>query len=277
MSTRSLKLLFTLCLAIFTMSFAAAQDIIILKDGKRIEAKIIEVSDYEIRYNEWDDPNGIVFTVDRAMIKEIRYSFGRRETQEDPEENTLYYFEDRINNLKINFTALGGATTVLLYERGLSPHSGIEGYIKLNGVGFNNDNEKSGFGLGAGYKVKIGSLFKKDSYRPKHYLAGWYFKPGIGFNAVNADRGQYESYNYVHFGFDIGHQWVFRNSISLDMFMGFHYYGGSFDERGSGDIFFEDDFADGNIAGADNVAWMYGIRVGFVFGSEDDKKKKRRR
>lgn len=273
MKIRLLRALVSLCMITLAATFASAQDIIILKDGKRIEAKIIEVSDFQIRYNEWDDPNGIIFTVDRAMIKEIRYSFGRRETQEDPEENTLYYLDDRVNSIKINFTALGGATTILLYERGITPHSGFEGYIKLNGVGFNNDDEKSGFGLGAGYKVKIGSLFKKDSYRPKHYLAGWYFKPGIGFNSVKTDFGQYEKYNYFHFGFDVGHQWVFRNSISLDMFMGFHYYGGSFDERFMGDIFFEDDFSDGNIAGADNVAWMYGIRVGFVFGSHDEKKK----
>lgn len=261
-------------LFLFFAAFRAkAQDIIILKDGKRIEAKIIEVSDYEIKYNEYRDPNGILFTLDRSMIKEIRYEFGRRETQEDPEVNALYYVDDRKNNIKFNFTALGGASTILLYEGGLNPYSSLEGYLKINGLGFNNDNGRSGIGLGIGYKLKIGSVFKKNSYRPKHYLAGWYFKPGIGFNAVKADEGQYEKYNYFHFGFDIGHQWVFHNTISLDIFMGFHYYGGSFDDRFSGDIFFEDDFAEGNISGVNNIATMYGIRVGFVFNTKKNRKK----
>lgn len=250
-----------------------SQDIIILKDGKRIEAKILEVNDYEIRYNEFDDPNGIIFTIDRAMIKEIRYSFGRREKQENPEENALYYIDDKKDILKFNFTALADATTVLLYERGLQPFSSFEAAVKINGLGFNNDNEKSGFGLSAGYKVKIGSLFHKNqSFRPKHYLQGGYFKPGIGFNTVKAEYGQYEKYSYVNFGFDIGHQWVFRNIFSLDLYFGLHYYGGNFDERGSGDVFFEDDFTDGDLTGIDNFAWAYGIRLGFLFGTEERKR-----
>lgn len=263
-----------ICLAICLVPvLVQGQDVIILKDGKRINAKIIEVDDYEIRYNEWKDQGGIIFTIDRARIREIRYEFGRREQEETPGEEAVYYIDDKKAAIELNFTALSSSTLILQYEHGLSPNSSLEGAIKFNGVGFNNDDGKSGVGLALGYKVKIGSVFNRnDSYRPKHYLAGWYFKPGIGFNSVTTDSGEYTKYSYLHLGFDLGHQWVFRNSITLDLFIGWHYYGGDFDERVPGnDFFFEDEIRDGNLFGTNNSAAAIGINIGVPFGTRPDK------
>ena len=106
--TTKLELLTILCTLIATLwaTSGKAQDVIILKTGERIEAKIIEISDVAIKYREFIDPDGIIFTMARGKIREIRYETGRRE-QEVPEElQEAYYVDDAKNAVKLNFTGL---------------------------------------------------------------------------------------------------------------------------------------------------------------------------
>lgn len=277
-----LKSILVLFIVLITALFVdvSAQDVIILKTGDKVEAKIIEINDVEVKYREYNDPDGIIFTMSRGKIREIRYETGRREKEEPEGLDEAYYVDDGKQSVKVNFIALANATTILLYEYGLNPGSSLEAALKINGLGFNNDEEKSGFGLDVGYKVKMGSLFRKrNTYRPKHFLAGGYFKPVLGFNHVNFDDGyQYEKYTYVHFGFDIGIQWILRNAIALDLFMGWHYYGGNFDDKYSGDTGSGGEISDGNLYGGENSAFSFGMNIGGVFGKNrpDTKKKKRR-
>jgi len=257
----------------------AAQDVIILKTGDKVEAKIIEINDVEVKYREYNDPDGIIFTMSRGKIREIRYETGRREKEEPEELDEAYYVDDGKQAVKLNFIALANSTTILLYEYGLNPGSSLEAALKINGLGFNNDEGSSGFGLDFGYKVKMGSLFRKrNTYRPKHFLAGGYFKPVLGFNHVKFDDNYYyNKYTYVHFGFDIGVQWVLRNAIALDIFLGWHYYGGNFEERGTGDVGSGGEISDGNLYGAENAAFSFGMNIGGVFGKGAPPKKKGRR
>jgi hypothetical protein len=254
-----------------------AQDIIITKDKKKIEARIVEINKMEVKYFEYDDPNELIFTMDRALISEIRYEFGRKEKEVNPELNEVYYMEDNPNNLKINFTAIADAVTILTYERSVSPASAYELSLKISGVGVNNETKKSGFGIAGAYKLKIGNLIKKNgSYRPKHLLAGTYFRPNLGINYTKIDENYYydpNKYLYMNFGLDIGHQWIIQNTISLDFYFGFHYYGGSFDyDAGNDDPYREPYISDGDIFGYNNTATSAGFRVGFLF----DGKKERR-
>ncbi|RLD18526.1 MAG: hypothetical protein DRI69_10195 [Bacteroidetes bacterium] len=276
---KPILVIFTIAITVCFMD-VSAQDVIILKTGKKVEAKIIEINDVEVKYREYNDPDGIIFTMSRGKIREIRYETGRREKEVPEEMDEAYYVDDGKQAIKLNFFALAGATTILLYEYGLNPGSSLEAALKINGLGFNNDEGKSGFGIDIGYKVKMGSLFRKrDSYRPKHFLAGGYFKPVLGFNHVNFDDGySYNKYTYVHFGFDFGVQWILRNAVALDLFLGWHYYGGSFDDKYSGDTGSGGDISDGNLFGASNSAVSLGMNIGGVFGkSRPDKKKKGRR
>jgi len=265
-----------LILALMSVGFLTtqAQDVIILKTGEKLEVKIIEVNDVEIKYREYRDPDGIIFTMSRGKIREVRYEMGRREKEEGPGFDPAFYVDDRLNNIKINFLAIGNGHTILAYERGLSPRSGFEVQLKLNGLGFENDYGKAGFGLDAGYKMKIGSLFKKrDEYRPKHILEGGYFRPVLGFNYASYDEGQYTNYTYAHFGLDFGTQWILSNIISLELFTGWHYYGGNFKDRYMGDIYY-DFWEDGNLSSvSNNSAIAFGFNVGILFGKAKPEKK----
>lgn len=251
-----------------------AQDVITLRTGEKIDAEIIEVNDLEIKYREYSDPDGIIFTMSRGKIREIRYETGRREKEEGPGVDPAFYIDDHVNNIKVNFLGLGGGHTILTYERGLSPKNSVEAQLKISGLGFQNESGKSGIGLDVGYKLKLGSLYKKrDEYRPKHLLEGSYFRPVLGFNSASYDEGQYRRYTYAHFGLDIGVQWILSNIVSLDLFTGWHYFGGSFKQRYMGDIYYQD-WWDGNLgAVTNNSAMAFGLNVGILFGkAEMDKK-----
>lgn len=69
------KTLFIIILCVFS-SLIWAQDLIITKDAKRIEAKILEVSKSEIKYKDWSYTEGPTFVLDTREITSVVYSNG---------------------------------------------------------------------------------------------------------------------------------------------------------------------------------------------------------
>ena len=59
--------------ACFAALMAAGQDIITLRDGKKIEATVTEVSDEAIKYKRHDYPTGPTYTLPRATVEKIIY------------------------------------------------------------------------------------------------------------------------------------------------------------------------------------------------------------
>lgn len=278
------KLLLTFLLMGLYGSAAYTQDIIIKKDGEKVKAKIVEINDTQIKYYEFRDINNLLFTMDRALIKEIKFETGTKYKEEQPGSSDLYYLEDRINNLKVNFPALGGGHLVLTFERAIDPGSSWEGTFKLYGLGSDDFRDRSGFGLYGGYKLKFGNIFKKSNeYRPRHLLHGGYFRPVLGYSYSKATFSDIsnrlsETDSYIHFGIEIGKQWILRNTISIDLYAGFHYFGGSFTTNDpNADIFRRAaDIEDADIAGGDNRAISFGWRVGGLFGKRSIGKDKKR-
>ncbi len=73
-----MKKLIVLCVgAIVATCSLFAQDIIVTKDAKKIEATILEVSKSEIKYKEIDNPNGPTFMLETDEISSIIYSNGK--------------------------------------------------------------------------------------------------------------------------------------------------------------------------------------------------------
>lgn len=82
-----MKKIFTICTCIMmaTMSIIA-QDIIVTKDAKKIEAKILEVSKTEIKYKEQNNLDGPTFILETTEISSIIYSNGNVEVYQQPSE-----------------------------------------------------------------------------------------------------------------------------------------------------------------------------------------------
>lgn len=72
-----MKKLFFLLTALVASVCAFAQDVIVTKDAKKIEAKIIEVSKSEIKYKEFDYQDGPTFILSTDEIATITYGNGK--------------------------------------------------------------------------------------------------------------------------------------------------------------------------------------------------------
>ena len=56
--------------------FCFAQDIIVTTDARRIEAKVLEVSESEVKYKETDNLEGPTFIISTNNISSIVYANG---------------------------------------------------------------------------------------------------------------------------------------------------------------------------------------------------------
>ncbi len=274
------KLLFA-ALFILNLGFNYAQDVVIKKDGTKMNVIIKEVNDKTIKYVEPKDPNGIIFTIDKALVKEVKFSYGKQMQVKNPETNTTYYADDKINNFTLNFIAISGNTLGLGYERAIKPGQSFFAEAKIYGAGIKTSDEKSrsGFGLDVAYRLKIKSLFNANDYRPKHLLHGSYFSPVLGFstgtfeyiNGYNNDNlhNKYK-HSIVHFGIQYGKEWILQNTMSIDASIGFHYYGGNAEQNEKA---FEP-VRMGNMIGNQNKLFAFNLRIGLLAGKKGLSKKK---
>lgn len=72
-----MKKLFTLFAALTVFAWAFAGDIIVTRDAKKIDAKILEVSKSEIKYKEIDNLDGPTFILEISEISSVIYSNGK--------------------------------------------------------------------------------------------------------------------------------------------------------------------------------------------------------
>ena len=278
MKTNRLKNVFTFLLLSLAI-FSFGQDKIIKKNGEKLKVIVKEVGDKEIKYVMYDDPNGVLFTIPKALVRNVEFSYGQKMKMENTAASEDYYLDDKINNFTLNFSALGGNTLALGYERAIKPGQSVFTELKFYGAGIKTLDEKSrsGFGIDLAYRLKLKELFDGDSYRPRHILHGSYFSPVIGYSGgkyVGANWDGTTSYtnkhSIAHFGLQAGKQWIIQNTISLDLSAGFHYYTGSFTRDGNSDNYIGFIRA-GNMSGADNKLFSFNIRVGFLTGKKKKK------
>ena len=258
----------------FFINSVHSQDIITQKNGDEMEVKVTELSDDYVKFYYLEDPEKVEVKMNRSLIRTIEFEYGRKEVEVQPGLDESYYVDDHQNNILLNFTGIPSKTTMLSYEKSISPFASFGGGVKIHGVGAGGSwYEKSGFGVEANYKVKTGSVFKKDDYRPNHLLQGFYVRPNLGFTTAKFDyypdssTDDYEEYSYLHGGFDIGKEWVFNNVLSLDIYTGINFFGGDYTDincetcSDDGPTYIED----GNMVGGDNTALRYGVQLGFTF------------
>lgn len=86
-----MKKFFLLTVVAMTAICAFSQDLIVTRDGRRIDAKITEVSSSEIRYLEWDNQSGPVFVLRTDELNTIIYQNGTVKTFEHAANPTPTY------------------------------------------------------------------------------------------------------------------------------------------------------------------------------------------
>ena len=99
--TMTQKLLTCVC-AVLTAMVSFAQDVIVTKDAKKIDAKIIEVFADEIKYKEFDYQEGPTFVLEIADINTVIYSNGKIVIYNQSAENKKDYKPEIQSNLTID-------------------------------------------------------------------------------------------------------------------------------------------------------------------------------
>ena len=280
-----MKTLFNITLLSLAMIFIGtlnAQDTIKKKNGEVLKVVVKEINDTQIKYHHFDDPNQVLFTLDRMMITDIKFSYGKKYIEEEPLMTPDYFADDQNMAIKLSMSSFWYNSAILSFDKAIDPNSGIQVSAKIFGVGLgpntNSFNETSGFGLEVGYRLKFGGLKKKKwEYRPDHLMSGGYIMPTIGFNSISrtSSSNKRES-NIFILGLNFGKQKVIQNIMVIDYYAGFAYYGGKQTRTSNGGFeeFSLNTISGGDIFGASNVAITFGFKVGLVFGEYGEQKEK---
>ena len=108
------KILLSLALAAAFAIPSFAQDIVILKNGTSIDAKVLEVDDNSVRYKKFNNPDGPTYTAKKETISEIRYKNGSKEifnqakaTSPDKNPNSVWWTKARETKLGFWMDPLG--------------------------------------------------------------------------------------------------------------------------------------------------------------------------
>src|SRR5436190_828098 len=129
------KFTFLIALLLFTASFSYSQDKIYRKNGKIVEAKIIEIGSDEIKYKEFHDPDGPVYVLETDRISKIVFENGKVEKFiidiKDPEK----YVGQLKKAIKIDFLGPLLGFSQVTFEKSTGVGKGYELSLGIIGAG----------------------------------------------------------------------------------------------------------------------------------------------
>jgi hypothetical protein len=197
-----------------------AQDMIVLKDGNMIEAKVMEISPSEIRYKRFDHLDGPTIVVPVANVLSIRYENGNFEiinagsmpqqvnTQAGQPKNTAM----APNKFIFGINANAGGALGYLWE---GP----------SGFGINIELGKGKFNSEINLMIPIGgfgTLVTFNGFWPSR-IGGFYLGGGIGFSTFKTYGVTYDYYGrrtYDYYtalslpvGLNIGYKFVTKSGL----------------------------------------------------------------
>jgi hypothetical protein len=83
------KVFLSVCLLVICWGVCHAQDVIITRDAKKINAKVTEVNPGDIKYKKFDNPDGPTYTLPKNQIASILYQNGMVDVGSMKEEEIL--------------------------------------------------------------------------------------------------------------------------------------------------------------------------------------------
>jgi len=179
-------ILFAICLTSFCVS---AQDIIVTKDAQKIDAKILEVSETEIRYKEFDNLDGPTFVLSTDKLSSIIYSKDKVILYNKPiEQEVVASTGSQSKEERTSFVGAVGTTGVGIR---LDDDISVNAKYGMDFAWYTSDKFAIGFyfafGMGIGSNVsreiswdlRAGLLMLFGNKEESPFLFG--ITPGIGF------------------------------------------------------------------------------------------------
>ena len=197
--------------------YVNAQDMIVLKDGNMIEAKVLEISPSEIRnkrFNHLDGPTIVVPTVNALSIRYENgtYEIINADTMPPQQENTK---ATAINQNKFIFGINANVGSALDYIWDGPSGFGIN--IEF-GMGKFNSEINLMFPIGG-----FGVLLTLNGFWPGQ-IGGFYLGGGIGFSMYEDYYGY--PHTFLPVGLNIGYKFVTKSGLYFrtGAFAGFNFH-----------------------------------------------------
>jgi len=156
-----------------------AQDLIVLKDGNMIEAKVLEISLTEIRYKRFDNLDGPTVVIPAANVMSIRYENGKTEIINAAPSVVSKGKTYTIDVNKFHFSIAAEPSGFLTYgpfvlTEFTKNHVNVQIYVSLPSLGLLTKSD--GFGIGFGGSLNylwytrlgafyLGGLFDYTGYK----------------------------------------------------------------------------------------------------------------
>jgi hypothetical protein len=281
-----------LVLTVITTSclFASSQDKIFRQNGKIIEAKIIEISAGEVKYREYNSPEGIIYVLESDRIKKIVFENGTEQKFTDNLKDMERYAGQRKKGVKMNFLSMLYGYTEIGFEKNTGYGKGFEVSLGLIGAGKSGPldfydsrlgevkRNPSGVFISCGYKLgKLPDLLIFGKTRASHLLQGTYVKPilYLGYYKENiivykVNSGYEAGKQHITFGalqIEIGRQWVFGDRFLLDIYEGFGY--GFDNKKQAPDLLFEENstafnYVNARLGKSPGFSYTFGVKLGWL-------------
>jgi len=217
------KILVLFILMVVCVFSVIAQDLIILRDGNIIEAKVLEISSSEIRYRRSDHLDGPIIVVLTLNVLSIRYENGTVETFEAVSTQTTVVQADRHSspgmdpnrltfgiNIDPSGFALYGPSVTADFTKG---KLNTQITLRFPSIGLLYDYE--GFGLGFGLALNYFSYSRIGGF----YLGGMFeysTSSGMIYGMVgrNGDKSWHECEEHnIAVAMSIGYKFILTSGI----------------------------------------------------------------
>lgn len=279
---------------------ANAQDKIYRQNGDIINSKVIEVGEDAIKYKEFDNPDGPIYSVDPDRVSKIVFENGKvhKVTKDINKFDKEVYIGQRERIIKFNFFAPLMGYSEVSYQQNVKVGQSWQASLGIIGAG--KQREVSYDYMGNAIYSKQGGLFGSFGYRfnnvpnyitrgsrLSHIMHGSYIQPTLYLGYYSENTATYGYYGgsrvekvgttFGNIQMEFGKQWVFSNRLSLDLYVGL---GIGFDNKAkktpsdTGDFtYYSFNYAAMRVGKSPGFGFTNGVKIGYLFDWSKSKKK----
>jgi hypothetical protein len=249
------KLVAILTLILFSAGLRSQTDTLYFKNQTKLPCRIIEINEYDIKYNPKSTLDGPTVVISRNKVYKYVLSNGVSEILQADELSIETEHADILNNrtvIKIHPFSIMGNDLAFAYERVIRVGMNLDaefGYINsnLNDHPFNGNYPSfySGFYVKPGLKFFLGQDYSVKGMKYAHPLKGRYIKLDLAYGYIRYDN--LTDYNYTNGNFiksdystnaygmfvNYGRQFILGNILTMEYYIGVGYtgYSGSYSNR----------------------------------------------
>lgn len=285
-----LKTVLLVALLVCTATLCWSQDKIYRKNGKIVEAKVLEIGSAEVKYKEFSNPDGPIYVLETDRIIKIVYENGKVEKFADDLSDPERYQDQLKKAIKVDFFGPLLGYSQISFEKSIKAGRSYELSLGVIGAGkssrleyYDNDfrnvrRKQFGFFASAGYKFgKLPDFVFFGRTKFSHVMQGTYVKPIVYLGNYSENRLELKANNVYEVGrqnvtfgaiqVELGKQWVFGDRFLLDIYNGLGY--GFDNKKGSYGYSFDDNtsaynYANARLGRTPGLSYSFGVKIGLL-------------